>query len=108
MLPEKLTRGRAYFVDDEQVIVIDHGQGPVIYGGKPGPQGQTGEPLPQIQDQIDKLSEAELYTQGTIWQLAQRTDARDEALQTDIDLLGNSTDQRFTDTFSRIEQERLH
>ena len=104
-LPEKLTRGRAYFVDDEQVIVVDHGQGAVIYGGRPGPQGQAGEPLPQLQDQIDKLAQAELTTQTNIWNLVQRTDARDEALQTDIDLLGNSTEQRFTDTLSRIEQE---
>ena len=87
LLPEKLTRGRAYFVDDEQVIVIDHGQGPVIYGGKPGPQGQAGEPLPQIQDQIDKLSEAELYTQGNIWTLKQELK------------------KNITDTLALIEQE---
>ncbi len=76
LLPEKLTRGRAYFVDDEQVIVVDYGKGQVIYGGKPGPQGQAGEPIPQLQDQIDKLAEAELYTQENIWNLTQRTDTQ--------------------------------
>ncbi|MBQ3653302.1 MAG: hypothetical protein II954_02665 [Synergistaceae bacterium] len=69
LLPEKLTRGRAYFVDDEQVIVIDHGRGPVIYGGKPGPQGATGEPIPELQDQIDSLVQAELTTQKNLWEL---------------------------------------
>ena len=69
LLPEKLTRGRAYFVDDEQVIIIDHGKGPVIYGGRPGPQGEAGEPLPQLQDQIDSLVQAELSTQKTLWEL---------------------------------------
>ena len=67
LLPAKLTRGRAYFVDDEQVIVIDHGNGPVTYGGKPGPQGQAGEPLPMLQDQIDELAEASLKVQKFLW-----------------------------------------
>lgn len=57
-LPAKLTLGRAYFVDDEQIIIIDHGSGPVYYGAKPGPQGQPGEPIPILQNQIDSLTDA--------------------------------------------------
>ena len=62
LLPKNLTIGRAYFVDDEQVIVINHGdgRGPVTYGGKPGPQGMAGEPVPSLQGQIDELASASL------------------------------------------------
>lgn len=63
-LPEKLEIGRAYFVDDEQIIVIDHGdgRGVIKYGGKPGPQGIAGEPIPQLQEQILALAEASTRT----------------------------------------------
>lgn len=79
-LPAKLERGRAYFVDDDQVIVIDHGLGPVEYGGKPGPQGPSGEPQPHLQEQIDMLAEASLRTQKTIYDLHQRVKARTDAI----------------------------
>ena len=96
LLPKKLEKGRAYFVEDEQVIVVDMGRGPVIYGGKPGPQGQAGEPLPQIQDQIDKLSEAALYTQDNIWRLTERSDKRNTELHEKIDTLNEQTQTRIT------------
>ena len=69
LLPEKLTPGRLYFIDDEQYIVIDHGNGlpPVIYGGKPGPQGASGEPQPHMLDQINTLAQTELEMQALIW-----------------------------------------
>ena len=69
LLPENLTPGRIYFVDDEQYIVIDHGNGlpPVIYGGKPGPQGASGEPQPHLQEQIDTLAQTELQMQAIMW-----------------------------------------
>lgn len=76
LLPEKLVKGRAYFVDDEQVIVIDHGFGPVIYGGKPGPQGQPGAPTPQLQDQIDKLAAASITSSKTFWDYGRRNDKK--------------------------------
>ena len=69
LLPETLEIGRVYFIDDAQVIVVDHGKGPVIYGGVPGPQGEPGEPLPQIQEQIDTLS-------GAILNLTSRSNLR--------------------------------
>ena len=69
LLPENLEVGRAYFVDDEQVIVIDHGRGPVIYGNSPGPQGIAGEPIPQLQEQIDQLAEASLNHTKIIWDI---------------------------------------
>lgn len=65
-LPEKLVRGRAYFVDDESYIVIDHGRGPVIYGGKAGPMGPSGEPQPHIQSQIDTLSDSIISVLDTL------------------------------------------
>lgn len=72
LLPEKLDRGRAYFVDDEQIIIIDHGNGPIEYGGKPGPQGIPGEPIPSLQGQIDDLTEASLRTSFTLFEINQR------------------------------------
>ena len=81
LLPKKLTKGRAYFVEDEQVIVVDHGDGPITYGGKPGPQGQAGEPIPQLQDQIDKLAEASLRTLFDIWYLHSENRAARETSQ---------------------------
>lgn len=81
LLPKNLTRGRAYFIDDEQVIVIDHGLGPVIYGGKLGPQGIPGEPLPEIQAQIDSLSEAALNMQDFMWKESERVRSQDERLE---------------------------
>ena len=71
-LPDTLTRGRAYFVDDERVIVIDHGRGPVVYGGKAGPQGIAGDPLPQLQEQADYLAAASFSLQGLIYELHQK------------------------------------
>lgn len=74
LLPENLTAGRAYFIDDEQVIVINHGKGPVIYGGKPGPQGIPGEPIPILQSQIDNLSTAVLLINKTLYEQFERYD----------------------------------
>ena len=86
LLPETLEIGRAYFVDDEQVIVIDHGRGPVIYGGATGPQGMAGEPLPQIQEQIDHLAAEAFTTQKTVWDINKRELDRYEQIQ---NLIGN-------------------
>lgn len=72
LLPAKLERGRAYFVDDEQIIIIDHGLGPVEYGGKPGPQGQPGKPIPSLQGQIDDLARAALQTSVTLKEINER------------------------------------
>lgn len=99
LLPEKLTPGRIYFIDDEQVIVIDHGNGlpPVIYGGRPGPQGASGEPQPQLQDQIDELASASLQTHSVIWQEAKkrRYDLRriEESISEKFTLLRELTDR---------------
>ena len=81
LLPETLEVGRAYFVDDEQVIVIDHGRGPVIYGGAAGPQGVAGEPIPQIQSQIDALAAEAFTTQKTVWDINKRELDRHEQIQ---------------------------
>ncbi|MBQ6112601.1 MAG: hypothetical protein IJL01_09445, partial [Synergistaceae bacterium] len=61
-LPPKLERGRAYFIGDEQIILVDYGNGPIAYGNKPGPQGIAGEPIPQLQGQIDDLASASIET----------------------------------------------
>lgn len=61
-LPQILEKGRAYFIDDEHYIIIDHGSGPVIYGNRTGAQGQAGEPIPILQNQIDSLTNAAFNT----------------------------------------------
>ena len=94
LLPENLTIGRAYFVDDEQVIVIDHGRGPVIYGNAPGPQGIAGEPIPQLQDQIDALVAEAFTTQKTIWDINKREVQEAE-----------DTASRFQSTHEKIDSE---
>ena len=105
LLPQKLVRGRAYFIDDEQVIVVDHGKGPVIYGGKPGPQGQAGEPLPQLQDQIDNLAAAELLTQENIWRLTERSDKKISGVEDNLENLAEETSEKFSQTDTRISHE---
>ena len=81
-LPQKLTRGRAYFVDDEAYIIIDHGMGPVIYGNKSGPQGQPGEPIPILQAQIDELTRASF---GNTFNLYEFNNARKQDIQFEMD-----------------------
>ena len=86
LLPEKLQVGRIYFVDDEQVIVIDHGNGlpPVIYGGKPGPQGPAGTPQANIQRELDVLAQTSLAIEALLWD-------EGEKLRTDIQHLDDKT-----------------
>lgn len=76
-LPEKLKRGVAYFVQDQQYIIVDmgDGRGPVKYGDKPGPAGIAGEPQPYIQEQLDDLAHASLRTTITIYGIARSTQA---------------------------------
>ena len=93
-IPQNLTRGRAYFVDDEQVIVIDHGQGPITYGGKPGPQGQAGEPLPQLQEQLDDNAAASLTTSKTIWGFHKDYKANIQRLDDNASALAKSLDNK--------------
>lgn len=57
-LPEKLVKGRAYFISELGVVVIDHGDGlgPQFYGSRPGIQGPPGEPVPRMQSDIEAHS----------------------------------------------------
>ncbi len=112
LLPDKLELGRVYFIDDEQIIVIDHGRGPVIYGKSPGPQGIPGEPIPQLQDQIDQLAAASLTVQHTLWAINEREIA--EAKHTDSEIsrltqLHNSdiasVSQRVADNLTHTDSE---
>ena len=105
LLPETLEHGRAYFVDDEQVIVIDHGQGAVIYGGKPGPQGTAGEPSELVQSQIDNLADASLNTQSNIWYLIQRSDNRYQELTENISAEASLRENADDSLDGRISQE---
>lgn len=84
LLPAHLTVGRAYFVQDEQIIIIDHGdgRGPVRYGDKPGPQGIAGEPIPSLQGQIDELAFASLRTSINIHNINKKNKADIAHLQT--------------------------
>ena len=101
LLPDKLERGRAYFVDDEQYIVIDHGNGPVTYGGKPGPQGERGDPQPQLEDMINDLAEASLKTSENIFRIDQKRRNDISDIHSRISLQRNEIDselQNLTDT----------
>ena len=68
-LPEKLIKGRAYFVDDEGIILVDHGdhRGVQTYGNRPGIQGMPGEPLPNIESDIDSLAAASVKTSSNLY-----------------------------------------
>lgn len=57
-LPDKLVKGRAYFISELGVVVIDHGDGlgPQFYGNRPGIQGPPGEPVPSMQSDIEAHS----------------------------------------------------
>ncbi len=102
LLPAKLDRGRAYFVDDEQIIIIDHGTGPVEYGGKPGPQGQAGEPIPSLQGQIDELAEASLRTSITLMEINQRRKSDAENLKSILQDISEMVQQSDSNTASAI------
>lgn len=70
-LPNKLVKGRIYFVDEESYIVIDHGdnRGPQIYGNRQGIQGPPGEPVPKMLNDIEAHSLAIANTQLLISKL---------------------------------------
>ena len=92
LLPDKLTPGRLYFVADEQVIIVDHGdgRGPVRYGDKPGPQGIAGEPVPALQGQIDELADASLATLLNLHNLNVREKGNNEAITQRVSELAES------------------
>ena len=108
LLPDTLQIGRAYFVDDEQVIVIDHGRGPVIYGGAAGPQGIAGEPIPQLQEQIDKLVDASLTQSRTIWDINQREISRYNELKSEIEANLEHSDSELIKHFNYAEELSAH
>ena len=69
LLPTLLKKGRKYFIEDEGVILVDHGEGPREYGRNPtavdpqGPPGERGnrgprgpQGLPGIQGSLDRKS----------------------------------------------------
>ena len=59
-LPTDLVKGRAYFVSQENYLVVDHGDGlgPQVYGNRPGIQGPPGEPIPEMLSDDEQLSKA--------------------------------------------------
>lgn len=68
LLPETLVQGRLYFVGDEQVIILDSGDGPKIYGATSSPATfLTAETSPSLKEQIDILAAAELQTGLNYW-----------------------------------------
>ena len=102
MLPAKLERGRAYFVDDEQIIIIDHGTGPVEYGGKPGPQGQAGEPIPSLKGQIDELAEASLRISIALNEINSRRKSDSDNLKAMLQDITEMVQQSETNTASAV------
>lgn len=69
LLPEVLSPGTAYFVDDEKCIIVDYGdgRGRKIYGGTAGvtvnPAGNSGF----IQEQVNTLAGGVLAFEKTFW-----------------------------------------
>lgn len=112
LLPPKLEIGRVYFVDDEQVLIIDHGTGPVVYGKSAGAQGPAGEPQPSLQYQLDKLAEASLMHSKNIWDISQRVNANlqhtDSDVQEKFDFVKNLTERNaeaITSIISTIHEQ---
>lgn len=68
LLPENLVQGRLYFVGDEQVIILDSGDGPKIYGAASSPATYIhSESSPSLKEQIDTLAAAELQSGINYW-----------------------------------------
>ena len=61
LLPAELDKGCLYFVGDEQVIIVDNGDGPVIYGAShyPAPYASS-DSSPSLKEQIDTLASADI------------------------------------------------
>lgn len=74
LLPEVLVQGRLYFVGDEQVIILDSGDGPKIYGATSSPATYVhSESSPSLKEQIDMLAAAELQSGINYWNESVRT-----------------------------------
>ena len=68
LLPEVLVQGRLYFVGDEQVIILDSGDGPKIYGATAAPASYIhSESSPSLKEQIDALAAAEIQSGLNYW-----------------------------------------
>lgn len=72
-MPEILVKGCKYFIKEEGIVIIDHGDGPIEYGSKVkthvpldgrlyAVRNETWERVPdeETQDQLNKLGEASL------------------------------------------------
>ena len=77
-LPAELVKGRAYFVSQENYLVIDHGDGlgPQVYGNRPGIQGPPGEPVPEMLSDIEQLGKAIIKTQRIIVEIREQDTKR--------------------------------
>lgn len=96
-LPYKLTKGKAYFIDEEGWIAIDHGdnRGIQIYGNKEGIQGPTGELILQMRSQLyDLLEKFSAVLQDSV--------ENDSSVQQQIDSLS------FTAIKNAIESAKAH
>lgn len=100
-LPAKLEKGRAYFIGNEQYIIVDYGNGPIVYGGKPGPQGAPGEPQPQLQEQVDYLADTSIELTNHLFNLQQKFRGNQDAItdiKNDLEKSSNDFQGIITDT----------
>ena len=69
-LPTDLVKGRAYFVSQENYLIIDHGDGlgPQVYGNRPGLQGPPGVPVPEMLSDDEQLSKAIIITARALYE----------------------------------------
>ncbi len=98
LLPPELERGRAYFIDSEGYIVIDHGRGPIIYGNRPGPAGPASESSEYVQEQIDYLT---LAIFNILTELARVTKSYDSA----INILAQTVSKLYPESHSSEWQD---
>ncbi len=105
-LPEKLVKGRIYFVDEQGYIVIDHGDnlGVQIYGNRPGIQGPPGEPVPKILNDIEAHSLAIANVQLLISRLHDTYIERFEEIENIISALIAAISQSLNIDLDEIQQ----
>ncbi|MBQ7154862.1 MAG: hypothetical protein IJR85_04835 [Synergistaceae bacterium] len=105
LLPATLVEGRLYFVGDEQVIILDSGDGPKIYGAASAPAVYYHtDSSPSLKEQIDALAEADLNAGLNYWAESVRTRREISRLEARIELLTSRLQEQATSNAEGILQ----
>ena len=105
-LPEKLIKGRVYFIDEQGYIVIDHGDnlGPQIYGNRQGIQGPPGEPVPKMLNDIEAHSLAIANIELLLMKYEKSNNSRFEDIETLIATLIAAISQKLNIDLDEVRQ----